>query len=103
MRFTGWSEKGLVLNMGLFALTFFVFRLGLCPYLWRDLLRIAFERSEDPISQACIPWHFKYFLLVFGIIFNCLNAFWAVKIVKKMVRKLSGVEKVQANNDMKDR
>jgi hypothetical protein len=103
MRFTAWSEKGLLINMGLFTLTFFGFRLGLCPYLWRDLLRMAFERSDDPLSQSCIPWHFKYFLLVFGIIFNGLNIFWAIKIVKKILRKVTGIEKVHANNEMKDR
>jgi len=97
------SEKALAINMGLFAVTFFFFRLGLCPYLWRDLLKIAFERYEDPMSKACIPWHFKYFLFVFGMIFNCLNFFWAIKIVKKIIRKLSGAEKIQANNHMKDR
>jgi TLC domain len=89
--------------MGLFVLTFFAFRLIICPYLWYDLLWIAFARSEDPFSIKCIPWHFKYFLLVFGIIFNVLNAFWGVKIIKKVLRKVNGIEKVQANNHIKDR
>lgn len=96
------SEAGLAINMLLFSLTFFIFRLVVCPILWWEILIITWEQRDDAVSQACIPWHFKYVVFFFGMFFNCLNAFWFVKIVKKIQRKLSGTEKVTEKNHLKD-
>jgi len=103
MRVSFFSEAGLAVNMGLFAFTFCLFRLVVCPYLWWEILITTWEYRDDPISQACLPWHLKYVVLFFGMFFNCLNAFWAYKIVKKIMRKMSGKEKVKDRNDLKDR
>jgi len=103
MRVSLLSETGLAINMLLFTLFFFIFRLIICPYLWWEILTISWEQRENPISQACIPWHFKYVVFSFGMFFNCLNSYWAVKIVKKIIRKLNGKEKVKEKNDLKDR
>lgn len=102
MRMTLFSETSLAINMLLFTITFFLFRLLICPYLWWEILSIAWEHRNDPVSQACLPWHFKYVVFCFGMFFNCLNAYWAVKIVKKIQRKLSGKEKVKDKNHLKD-
>lgn len=103
MRVSFFSETALAVNMALFTLTFFAFRLIICPYLWWGILQKIWKYSDNSVSQACIPWHFKYVVLGFGTFFNCLNAYWAVKIVKKLMRKLNGKEKVKDRNDLKDR
>ncbi len=103
MRMALFSETGLAINMFLFSVTFFLFRLVICPFLWWEILMISWEQRDNPVSQACIPWHFKYVVFSFGMFFNCLNAYWAVKIVKKLMRKLSGQEKVAEKNHLKDR
>jgi len=37
-----------------------------------------------------------------GMFFNCLNAFWMTKIVKKIIRKFSGSENWKSKNHVKD-
>ena len=37
---------------------------------------------------------------LFGLIFHGLNAFWFYKIVRKVQRKMAGIEKIQENNDL---
>ena len=39
---------------------------------------------------------------ILGMFFNCLNAFWFYKIIKKVKRKLSGAEKWKAKNHVKE-
>ena len=84
--------------MGLFALSFFVFRWLLCPYLWWGILTTSFARRHDPSSRSCLPWHFSYVVFAFGMLFNFLNLFWGYKLIKKIRRKLSGQEKIKENN-----
>lgn len=104
MRSPFFNEKVLAVNMAFFTLTFFVFRIFICPYLWWDIFSTTWEHRENPESQACLPWHFKYVVFVFGMFFNCLNSFWAYKIILKVLRKMSGKEKVnELNNLKKDR
>lgn len=87
--------------MGLFTLSFFLYRLLICPYLWWEIMTVTWELRNDPISQACIPWHFKYFVFCFGMVFNILNAFWGYKIIKKVVRKVTGEESIKDKNCIK--
>jgi len=97
------SEKALAFNMGFFVLTFFTTRLFVCPYFWYGIYTTAHDNADNPISQACLPWHFQYVAFAFGMFFNVLNAFWAYKIVLKVKRKLSGAEKIAQSNALKDR
>jgi TLC domain len=102
MRAPFFTEVTLAANMGIFVLTFFAFRIVLCPYLWWGIFTTCWDNRANPISQACLPWHFKYVTFVFGMFFNCLNAFWSYKILRKLLRKLSGKEKVKERNSFKD-
>ncbi len=102
MRTTFISETALAANMGLFVLTFFAYRIVICPYLWWGIFITSWENRDNPISQACLPWHFKYVTFIFGMFFNCLNSFWFYKILRKLRRKLSGKEKVKERNSFKD-
>jgi hypothetical protein len=95
------SETALAANMGLFTLTFFAFRIVICPYMWYSIFMTVYEHRDTPESQACLPWHFKYVVFAFGMFFNCLNAFWGYKIIRKVKRKLSGLERVKDRNDLK--
>lgn len=97
------SETSLAINMAFFTFTFFLFRIFICPYLWWGIFSNTWQHRDDPTSQACLPWHFKYVVFVFGMFFNTLNAFWAYKIILKVRRKLNGQEKVKERNDLKKR
>jgi hypothetical protein len=103
MRASFFSEGAVGANMGMFVLTFFVFRIFLCPYLWWEIYKTTWEHHDNPSSQACLPWHFTYVAFLFGMFYNCLNAFWAYKIILKVIRKLTGKEKVKDSNELKDR
>jgi hypothetical protein len=101
MRSPFFSETVLAVNMAFFTFTFFAFRIFLCPYLWWGIFSKTWEHRDNPTSQACLAWHFKYVVFVFGMFFNCLNSFWAYKIIRKVCRKMSGEEKVKELNDIK--
>lgn len=96
VRFELFSDTATSANLGLFTLAFTVFRILLGPQLWWSLQTTAWDHRENPTSQACLPWHFKYVVFVFGIFFNCLNAFWFYKIVRKMYRKIVKTEQLKA-------
>jgi len=101
MRATFMSEKLVMCTIGVFSLNFLVFRILLCPYLWWGIFVATWDNRNNPESQACLPWHFTYVTFVFGMFFNCLNAFWFVKILHKIMRKFAGVENV-TENSLKD-
>jgi hypothetical protein len=61
------------------------------------------EQRSLPVYQDCFPPYFMPFAFGFGMIFHCLNAFWFIKIVKKIRRKMLGIEGVQANNKLDER
>ena len=103
MRATFMHDYLVPVNIAFFVLSFFTFRIILCPYLWWGIFSTTWEHRDNPTSQACLPWHFTYVTFVFGMFFNCLNAFWFYKIIKKFHRKLSGKEKVHEKNSLKDR
>mmetsp|Transcript_31613 Transcript_31613/g.63857 ORF Transcript_31613/g.63857 Transcript_31613/m.63857 type:complete len:255 (-) Transcript_31613:285-1049(-) len=105
MKATNLSESMVGANMALFVLTFFFFRLMVCPYLWWGIVKTTLfvgEEEEEMGSMECLPWHFKYFWLLFGLIFNGLNGYWGVKIILKVLRKATGKEKMKEGNGLKD-
>jgi len=76
-----------------FLISFSTIRLVIVPYLW-GLFVYTFYRESASGAQTCFPHYFMYIVLLFGIFFHGLNAFWFVKIVKKVIRKLKGTEKM---------
>jgi hypothetical protein len=86
-----------------FALLFFIFRVVFVPFVWVKLMMTMNEQRSLPVYQDCFPPYFMPFAFGFGVVFHCLNAFWFIKIVKKIRRKMMGIEGVQANNELKER
>jgi hypothetical protein len=86
-----------------FAILFFIFRVVFVPSVWFKLMTTMNEQRSLPVYQACFPPYFMPFAFGFGMIFHCLNAFWFIKIVKKIRRKMLGIEGVQANNKLDER
>ena len=60
------SKTTAILNILIFSLTFTYFRMIVCPYLWWGIWTETWEHRNNPISQACLPWHFTYVVFVFG-------------------------------------
>lgn len=103
MKATNLSEKMVGINMGLFVVTFFVFRLMICPSLWWGIVRATFfPTTAEDVNMSCLPWHFKYLWVLFGVIFNGLNSYWGYKIILKVLRKVRGVEKMKEGNSLKE-
>lgn len=102
--FMGAGLKGstAIVNILIFIGTFTAFRMIICPYLWWEIFVTTWEHRNNPVSQACLPWHFTYVTFGFGMFFNCLNTFWFVKIVKKLKRKIGGTEKWAKGNHVKE-
>mmetsp|Transcript_2901 Transcript_2901/g.6223 ORF Transcript_2901/g.6223 Transcript_2901/m.6223 type:complete len:283 (+) Transcript_2901:208-1056(+) len=96
------SQAMTILNIAIFTINFAIFRLIVCPYLWWGIFTATWKNRENPVSKACLPWHFTYVVFVFGMFFNCLNTFWFNKIVQKISRKLSGTEDWKKKNHVKD-
>lgn len=96
------SVRGAIVNIAVFALMFTIFRMFVCPKFWWDIWVATWEHRNNPVSQACLPWHFTYVVFIFGMFFNCLNTFWMKKIIQKVMRKLSGEEKWKTKNHVKE-
>jgi len=73
-----------------FALLFFVARILIAPYVYYDIAMIMFDHRA-----TCFPKSMFYVTLSFGAFFHSLNAFWFVKLVKKIQGKLSGTESME--------
>jgi hypothetical protein len=86
-----------------FALLFFIFRVIFVPFVWFKLMMTMNEQRSLPVYQDCFPPYFMPFAFGFGMVFHSLNAFWFIKIVKKIRRKILGIEGVQANNKLDER
>ncbi|GKY91376.1 hypothetical protein MPSEU_000109900 [Mayamaea pseudoterrestris] len=86
-----------------FALTFFIFRIVLVPYMWFQLMVTMYQERSNPTYQACMSPLVYPVAMVVGIFFHSLNLFWFIKIVKKAKRKLMGVEGIHAKNDLNER
>jgi TLC domain len=91
-----------LMNQLCFALSFFVCRIILVPYIWIGQVTNLLREERLGVNY-CLPWYFNTFILVLGVIFHSLNAFWFYKIVRKVIRKMSGHEKIHEKNDLKDR
>ena len=53
-------------NILCFVITFTAFRMIICPYLWWEIFVTTWEHRYNPVSQACLPWHFSYVSFFFG-------------------------------------
>jgi hypothetical protein len=91
-----------LINQLCFVLSFFLNRIVLVPYIWVQQT-YNLLREERLAENYCLPWYFNTFILVLGVTFHSLNAFWFYKIVRKVMRKMSGNEKVHEKNDLKER
>lgn len=87
-------------NQALFALNFFAFRIVVAPAIWYGLVSEMHQRKSMASYQSCFPPYFYPFVFVCGLFFHALNAYWFYKIVMKARRKIMGVERVKANNDL---
>ena len=60
------SENATKLNIAIFTVNFTIFRAFVCPTLWWGIWVATWEHRNNPVSQACLPWHFTYIVFVFG-------------------------------------
>jgi hypothetical protein len=94
------SVTMMIYNQAAFVLSFFMFRVVLCPYIWFLQVYGMWTLSSTEEYKSCRPRHMLGFTLVSGLFFHVLNAYWFIKIVKKVLRKMRGEEKVDAKNDL---
>ena len=102
LKATNLSDSSVGVHLGLFVLSFFLFRLIICPYLWWGIVRVLFFSDESQKATDCLPVNFRYYWLLFGLIFNLLNGYWGVKIVLKVLRKVRGSETMKQGNSLKE-
>lgn len=91
VRATFLDEKGSLIVQLLFAITFTVCRIIIVPPLHFNVTRALFSTGNN----NCDGPYFKWVVLLFGVMFNSLNAFWFYKLMRKVRRKLSGKEKIK--------
>jgi len=60
------SQLMTILNIAIFTINFAIYRMFVCPYLWWGIWTATWEHRNNPVSQACLPWHFTYVVFVFG-------------------------------------
>jgi hypothetical protein len=102
VRATFFTETMTMMTQALFALNFFVFRIVLTPLVWCKLMWTMYDLSGTELYQSCFNIYALPVSIVIGLFFHCLNAFWFYKIIRKIKRKMSGKEKIHANNDLKE-
>jgi len=78
-----------------FALLFFLSRIIMSPYVYYGIITAMNKKLGD-----CFPPYLFYITLAFGGFFHCLNAFWFVKLVKKIKKKLSGQESMDVDEKL---
>mmetsp|Transcript_20899 Transcript_20899/g.26385 ORF Transcript_20899/g.26385 Transcript_20899/m.26385 type:complete len:265 (-) Transcript_20899:199-993(-) len=76
-----------------FALLFFVCRIIISPMVHYDITSSMLLMSED--MGKCFPKLIFYTTILFGTFFHGLNAFWFVKLLKKIKRKLTKEESLE--------
>jgi len=89
-----------LINQALFAFFFFLFRIVIFPMLYYQLVTIMYRERMTDTFQSCFSPVLFPFTTGMGLCFHALNAFWFYKIVRKMIRKWSGQEGIQANNEL---
>ena len=91
VRATFLDEVGSLIVQFLFAITFTIIRIIIVPPLHFGITRALFMAE----TSDCDAPYMKWVVLLFGMMFNTLNAFWFYKLVRKVRRKLSGKEKIK--------
>jgi hypothetical protein len=94
------SESATAFIQASFAFLFFLFRIIVVPYVWFKLMVTMNEQRSSQVYQNCFPPYFMPVAFGFGMVFHMLNAFWFTKLVKKIRRKILGIEGVKSNNDL---
>ena len=102
LKATNFSDSTVAVHLGLFVVSFFLFRLILCPFLWWGIVRVLFFSEERQTVSDCLPVNFRYYWLLIGLTFNLLNGFWGVKIILKVLRKVRGNETMKEGNSLKE-
>jgi len=78
---------------GLFAVSFFICRILLSPYIYYEIITIIYSNIGD-----CFPRYLFYITMLSALFFHSLNVFWFLKIIKKIKRELVSKE-VEAQID----
>jgi hypothetical protein len=86
------------MNQLCFAVSFFLVRIVLVPYIWGSQVSLLLKQEQT--EDYCPPWYFSKCILVLGPFFHILNAYWFYKIIKKIIRKATGQEKLNERNDL---
>lgn len=72
-----------------FAIMFTISRVVAAPILWYQIISNMYNAVYvDGTSSECYQNYLFYTTFVFGMFFNCLNAFWFYKIIRMIRRKL---------------
>ena len=82
----------------LFALTFTLSRIVICPPLHASMTVAFFQQGGDDCNSPVFKWSF----LIFGVLFHGLNGFWFYKLVRKVRRKVLGIEKPKEGIEFED-
>lgn len=96
------SDAVSIANMGMFVVSFFLFRILLFPFLWFVLVSSMWAERNNETYSNCFPPSMIWFSFSIGLVFHVLNFYWFYKILKKVQRKLSGEEHTRAGNDLKE-
>lgn len=87
-----WSTTMSMVVQMVFALTFFLFRMVIAPYIWFHLMVTMYQNMRQDLYQTCFHSYVFPLSLGMGVLFHCLNAFWFYKIVAKIRRKILGID-----------
>lgn len=96
------SDAVSAINQACFALSFFLFRIVLTPFMWLKLMLALYEYAPSEDFRNCYPRGLAVVSFLLGAVFHVLNCFWMFKIIRKAVRKLTGREGVKANNELNE-
>lgn len=81
-----------------FVLSFFVVRLLWVPQIWWDIT-VEMNRQRGSDVDTCFLNTVFCVVILFGLFFHSLNAYWFYRMILKIQRKLAGKEK-KDNVDM---
>lgn len=98
VRYKHFTPFGSFMTQLCFVVSFFLFRIVLVPYIWVNQVTKLLQQEQT--DDYCQPWYFSKCILVLGPFFHILNAYWFYKIIRKIMRKLSGEEKLHERNDL---
>jgi hypothetical protein len=87
-------------NQLVFVMLFFLCRIVLTPYMWYEIVSTSYQLRNSELYKSCITRSVLPVSFAIGMFFHCLNAFWMYKILRKLRRKILGIEKITANNEL---